>query len=87
MVCYVLIVINEVTHELEHILVYDSKEKALAGAFEDFEELISVYGWVGITEDTIEKYKRKFVEELEEFDVAYVEDFETAYYIEQCSMN
>jgi hypothetical protein len=87
MVCYVLIVIDDFNHELVHTMVYDNKDKALAGAFEDFEELVSRDGWDGITEETIEKCKRKFVEDLEEYNVAYVEEFDTIYHIEQCRMN
>lgn len=87
MVCYVVIGIDEFNHEIMHTTVYDSREKALAGALADFEELVSRDGWVGITEETIEKYKRKFVEDLEEYNVAYVEDFEVIYHIEQCHIN
>lgn len=87
MVCYVLIVINDFTHQIMHTTVYDSREKAFAGALEDFEELVSRDGWVGIPEETIEKYKRKLVEDLEEYDDAYVEDFEVIYHIEPCYIN
>ena len=87
MVCYVLNVINEFTRVLMPVRVYDSKEKALAGAFEDFEELVSTNGWDGLTKETIEKCKRKLVDNLEDFDFAYIDEFDTVYRIEQCKIN
>ena len=87
MVCYVLTVINEFTHELMPVMVYDSKEKALAGALADFEELVSTNGWDELTKDTVEKCKRKLVENIEEFDFAYIDEFDTLYRIEQCRIN